>query len=71
MEVWWGHLLARAGAAAGGQARVYMGAMLMGSNPGCSSSPRIPLPRAVAEMASPAESPVCSRWLHPKLMMVG
>jgi len=59
--VWWGHPLPTgAWAAVGGQARVPMGAVLTGSNPGCSSSPGIPLPRTVVEMASLAESPVCS-----------
>lgn len=51
-------LLARA--ATGGQAGESVGATLMGSNAGCSSSSGIPLPRALAEMTSLIESPVCS-----------
>lgn len=58
IEVWWGHLLP------GGQAGVSVSAVLMGSNPEC----RILLPVAMVEMASLTESPVCSQWLHPRLM---
>lgn len=56
-------LLARA--ASGGQAGESVGATLMGSSAGCSSSSGIP--RALAEMTSQAESPVCSQLLHPRL----
>lgn len=55
MEVRWGHLLAGTGAAVGGQAEMSRGAALMGSNPGCSRSPRNPLRRVMAEVASPAK----------------
>lgn len=58
-------LLARA--ATGGQAGEAVGAMLMGSSAGCSSSSGIPLPRALAEMTSKTESLVCSQLLHPRL----
>lgn len=51
-------LLARA--AMGVQAGESVGATLMGSNAGCSSSSGIPLPKALAEMTSLTESPVCS-----------
>lgn len=55
MEVSWGHLLAGIGGAAGGQAEMSTGAALMGSNPCCSSSPRNPLRRVMAEVAWLAE----------------
>lgn len=67
--VWWGHLLTGARAAAGGQAEVSVGTVLMRSSPGCRSCAWMPLPRAVTEMASLVESPVCSQWLPPRLMV--
>lgn len=51
----------------GGQAGESGGATLMGSSAGCSSSSGMPLPRALAEMTSQTESPLCSQLLHPKL----